>query len=98
MRWAAQCADNPKISLMGNFREALRELPIAIRYSVIGAMALGVPGAIAGLVIGLFVYAPTAWAATIEVGLPTAVLGAALGLAIGSVVYAVRRVRDKSTT
>ncbi len=81
---------------MGSFRDALGDMPIPIRFSVVGALVLGVPGAVAGLVIGLFVHAPTAWAATVEVGLPTAVLGGVFGLAVGSVMYAVRRLRDRS--
>ena len=57
----------------------------------VGATALGVVGAIAGLVIGLFVYAPTAPFAALEVGLPAAVAGAIVGAVVGTVVRIRRR-------
>ena len=79
---------------MERLRRALGELPIPLRHSVIGAVVLGVPGAMVGLAIGLWTYVPTAWAAIFEVGLPAAFLGAVLGLVIGSFVYVYRRVRD----
>ena len=79
---------------MERLRGALGELPIPLRHAVIGAVALGVPGAIVGLAIGLWTYVPTAWAAIFEVGLPAAFLGAMLGLVIGSLVYAYHRIRD----
>lgn len=61
----------------------LQDLPLPIRGAVLGAIALGVVGCVAGLAVGLRVYPPTAWAATVEVGLPSAALGAALGALIG---------------
>ena len=60
------------------------ELPAPLRQAVVGAVVLGVVGAVVGLVVGLRAYAPTAWAATFEVGLPAALLGAVLGLVVGS--------------
>ena len=62
------------------WRRALRELPDAWRWPVVGAVAMGVVAAVVGLVVGLVVYPPTAWAATVELGLPAAVLGGLLGL------------------
>ena len=79
---------------MERLRSALGELPIPLRHAVIGAVVLGVPGALAGLVIGLWTYVPTAWAAVFEVGLPAAFLGALLGLVSGPLVYAYHHVRD----
>ena len=67
------------------------DLPLPIRFAVLGALALGALGATIGLVVGLNVYAPTAWAATLEIGVPSALLGAILGLAAGSVRLLVRR-------
>jgi hypothetical protein len=61
-------------------------LPLPVRSAVLGAMGMGVLGCVAGLVIGLRVYAPTAWAATFEVGIPATVLGAVIGLAVGAAI------------
>jgi hypothetical protein len=55
------------------------------------ALVCGVLGLLAGFVRGLFVYAPTAWAAAFEVGLPAAAVGALLGLAIAGVRHLARR-------
>ncbi len=79
---------------MERLRLALGELPIPLRHGVIGAIVLGVPGALVGLAIGLWTYVPTAWAAIFEVGLPAAFLGAVLGLVSGSLVYVHHHVRD----
>ena len=58
-----------------------------------GAICAGAVGAIVGLIVGLFAYAPTAWAAMFEVGMPAFVLGALLGAISGAVATALRRVR-----
>lgn len=79
---------------MKQLRRALRELPVPLRHAVIGAVVLGVPGGIVGLVIGLRTYVPTAWAAILEVGVPAAFLGAVLGLVAGSLVYVYHHVHD----
>jgi hypothetical protein len=79
---------------MEQLLRVLRELPVPLRHAVVGAVVLGVPGAIVGLVIGLRTYVPTAWAAILEVGLPAAFLGALLGLVVGSLVYAYRHLHD----
>jgi hypothetical protein len=51
--------------------------------SIVGQTALicGVLGVVAGFVRGLTVYAPTAWAAALAVGVPAAVVGGILGSA-----------------
>lgn len=46
------------------------------------ALAGGALGLVAGLVRGLEVYAPTAWAAMFEVGIPSAGVGAVIGFGI----------------
>jgi hypothetical protein len=46
------------------------------------ALAFGVVGLVIGLVRGLTVYAPTAWAAAFEVGIPSALIGVVLGFGI----------------
>jgi hypothetical protein len=73
----------------------LAELPTLGRFSVLGAMCAGVLGGLAGLIIGLVVYAPTAWAATFELGVPAAILGAIIGLSVGAIVLASGRARIK---
>ena len=59
-----------------------------------GAAILGVIGCIVGLVRGLMVYAPTAWAATFEIGIPSALLGVVLGGAVGLVALMARRLHS----
>jgi hypothetical protein len=75
--------------------EPFVELPLPLRFAAIGGLALGALGAAIGLVVGLNVYAPTAWAATLEIGIPSAILGAILGLAAGSVRLLVLRNRNR---
>jgi hypothetical protein len=58
-----------------------------------GAIVLGVLGGIAGLIIGLIVYPPTAWAALFELGIPSAIVGAILGIAVDLVLLLIRRLR-----
>jgi hypothetical protein len=69
---------------------ALAGLPVVVRAGVIGALVMGVAGAVAGLVVGLVSYAATAWFAVLEVGVPAAIVGWVLGLAVGSVIWAAR--------
>ncbi len=56
-------------------------------------LVCGVLGLVAGFVIGLFAYAPTAWAAAFEVGIPATAAGVVIGLAIAGVRSLVRRLR-----
>ena len=65
--------------------ETFAELPLLLRFAVVGGLALGALGCVIGLVVGVNVYPPTAWAATLEVGIPSTLLGAVLGLVAGSV-------------
>jgi hypothetical protein len=51
----------------------------------------GVIGCAVGLAIGLHAYAPTAWFATFELGIPTALAGGLIGLLCGTVALGVRR-------
>jgi len=75
---------------------AIVELPIPLRFAFWGGLALGALGCVIGFVVGLNVCAPTAWAATFELGMPSALLGALLGLAAGSVRLLVLRRRHSS--
>lgn len=58
-------------------------LPRGIREGVVGAAVLGFLGGIVGLIVGLSVHPPTAWAATFEIGLPCAFIGFLAGGAAG---------------
>jgi hypothetical protein len=60
------------------------------------ALICGVLGLVAGFVRGLSVYAPTAWAAAFEVGIPAAAIGGILGLGVVGVRVIVRRIRARS--
>jgi uncharacterized membrane protein SpoIIM required for sporulation len=51
-------------------------------------------GGLVGLIVGLRTYAPTAWAATFEVAVPAALVGALLGLVVGSLAAMVRRLHQ----
>jgi hypothetical protein len=84
-------AGSGRVTHMAGFRQALDDMPIAMRYAFVGGAVLAIPGAIVGLIIGLNVHAPTAWAATFEVAIPAALLGALVGLAVGSVIKLSRR-------
>jgi len=63
---------------------AVTRLPLPLRLAVLGGAVLGALGGLVGFVIGLNVYAGTAWAAAVEVGLPSGLVGLILGLAVGS--------------
>jgi hypothetical protein len=64
----------------------LNGLPLPGRWAVVGATCAGVIGAVAGLVIGLIVYAPTAPFAVVELGLPATIIGGVIGLLAGVIV------------
>ena len=59
----------------------------ALRFGAV----FGAGGAIAGLVVGLRAYPPTAWFATLEVGVPAAMLGALVGAVFGVLTKRQRR-------
>jgi len=69
----------------------LAALPLVQRCTVVGALVSGVLGGLAGLVLGLIAYPPTAWFAVLEVGVPATIAGAALGALAGAVGLAARR-------
>lgn len=70
---------------LGAVWRPLAGVPLPLRCAIIGGVVLGCVGAFVGLVVGLRVYASTAWFAILEVGVPAAVLGAILGLVVGCV-------------
>ena len=65
---------------------------------IVGRVALvcGVLGLVVGFVIGLFAYAPTAWAAAFEIGIPAAAVGVVIGLGIVGLRKLVRRIAARS--
>lgn len=73
-----------------------RAMPIPPRWTATGASVLGTLGGIAGLIIGLDVHPPTAWAAIVELGLPAALVGAVVGIVIDLMVMVSRRLRRRS--
>lgn len=82
---------------MKSFAASLRGLPRPARWTVFGAAAAGVLGAIAGLAIGLFGYPPTAPFAAAEIGLPAVIAGGVAGLAARVIATAVGHIRRDRT-
>jgi hypothetical protein len=73
--------------------ESFRDLPRPARCALIGAVCLGAIGCAVGLGVGLHVHPPTAWAATFEIGIPSAALGFALGFGVGWLLEVAHRLR-----
>lgn len=61
--------------------------------AIAGLLLAGATGVIVGLILGLNVYAATAWAAMFEVGVPAAALGALVGFLVGCVLALLASVR-----
>jgi hypothetical protein len=81
---------------MGRTAARADGMPLAARWALSGAaIACGV-GAIAGLIVGLFVYPPTALFAGVEVAIPATLVGGLLGAAAGGIAAAARRARNRS--
>lgn len=66
----------------------VRALPSPARQAVEGALIVGLVGALAGLILGLIAYPPTAWFAVVEIGIPATALGLIGGLVVGLVTRA----------
>lgn len=64
------------------------------RGALFGTISAGLLGCATGLIIGLQVYAPTAWAATLEVGTPAALIGGLLGAFVGAGLLTLRGLRS----
>jgi hypothetical protein len=71
-----------------------REDPVLVGTAV-GAFLCGLAGGTIGLLVGLSAYAPTAWAAVFEVGVPSSIVGGLMGAIVGAVMK-FRRARRKS--
>lgn len=72
----------------------LSTIPLPLRHVVGGAILLGAMGGVAGLIVGLGVYAPTAWFAVFELGIPAGFVGGFLGLISGVVAKPVQAARS----
>ena len=72
-------------------------MPSPPRWTATGAIVLGILGGLAGLIIGLIVHPPTAWAALFELGIPAAAAGGILGIAVDLVAWLGNRLRRGST-
>jgi hypothetical protein len=71
----------------------LRGVPLVPRWMIVGSASACVSGGIVGLVVGLLAYAPTAWFAVIELGVPAGVAGGIAGLAGALILTAGRGIR-----
>lgn len=71
----------------------LRARPSPGSCALAGTMLAGGAGAVVGLVVGLHVYAATAWAAMFEIGMPAAVAGGVAGFLVGGVIAVLSRHR-----
>jgi hypothetical protein len=80
------------------FAAWLRGLPMLARWASISAVAFGVSGGIVGLVVGLFVYAPTAPFAAVELGFPALFVGAVAGLVAGMIIKMARHIKRHGAT
>lgn len=78
-------------------RSQLAAMPIVARFAVIGSTAVGILGAVVGLILGLRAHPATAWFAVFEVGVPAAMAGAVVGAVLGLVGVVIRKIiRHKS--
>jgi ABC-type uncharacterized transport system permease subunit len=68
----------------------MREMPFVLRCAFIGTVAMGLVGAVAGLISGLIAYPPTAWFAVFEAGIPAGIVGGILGFVVGLLAAACR--------
>lgn len=79
---------------VNEFTAWMRSMPMLVRWVVIGAISAGVTGGLVGLVVGLFVYAPTAPFGAVELGFPATLTGGIGGLVAGLIMITIRRIRS----
>jgi ABC-type uncharacterized transport system permease subunit len=72
-------------------------VPLIARSVIVGAASASLIGGIVGLVVGLYVYAPTAWFAVFELGVPAGVAGGIVGLVGALILTAGRRIKRHIT-
>ena len=66
-------------------------MSLPARWTLICAAVGGGLGVVAGVIVGLFAYPPTALFAGIEIGIPATLLGAVLGITAAGMATAGRR-------
>jgi hypothetical protein len=85
---------SPDIRVLGKAKNAivveLRGMSLIGRWVVVGAVSAALVGGIVGLVVGLLAYAPTAWFAVFEAGVPAGVAGGTVGF-LGALIVVVGR-------
>lgn len=92
-RAPSDCAD----WAMNAIAVELRGMPLIARWVTVGAASASVIGGLVGLVVGLFAYAPTAWFAVFELGVPAGVVGGVVGLIGALILTAGRRISRRIT-
>jgi hypothetical protein len=75
----------------------LRSRPLISRWVIVGAASASIIGGIVGLLVGLSVYAPTAWFAVFELGLPAGIVGGLIGLVAALIMTAGHRIKRHIT-
>jgi hypothetical protein len=74
----------------------LRDMPLIVRWAIVGAATASVVVGLLGLAVGL-AYPPTAWIAVFELGVPAGVFGGIVGLLGGLTLTAGRRIKRRIT-
>jgi len=85
------CGDTDTMAL---YRSQLASIPIVPRFAIVVSAAAFLLGALAGLIIGLIAYPPTAWFAVLELGIPAGLIGAGIGALAGLVVSCIQKVNE----
>ena len=83
------------MGVMRTTAERSAGLPPVARWTLLGAGALGGTGAVVGVIVGLFAYAPTALFAGAEIGIPATLAGALLGVTAAGLAAVGRRPRRR---
>ena len=92
-RLGADLRTGSSASAEATYGAPMADIPVPVRWMLLGAVVFGIVGGVLGLVLGLAAYPPTAWFAVFEVGVPAAFLGALLGLATGTIAWGIGRSR-----
>lgn len=78
---------------MSTLPARLRQVPTPVAGMAVGGVLLAAVGGVIGLIVGLHAYAPTAWFAVLEIGVPAGLVGGLLGLLVGFLHESSRRTR-----
>jgi hypothetical protein len=80
---------------MATLGSQLGTLPIVARFAILGAAMASLIGGLAGLIVGLIAYPPTAWFAVLELGIPAGLLGGVVGGLTGLVASTMHKVKRR---